>query len=71
MNTQDSFPDQNNDSTDIVKELRYYLFFWPWFLLSVLVFVFGAYFYLRYADTIIKLQPRCRSRILPLTPLHF
>ena len=58
MNTQDSFINQNNDSIDIVKELRYYLFFWPWFLLSVLVFDLGAYLYLRYADDIFQTSDR-------------
>ena len=43
---------EENDSVDIVKEIRYYLFFWPWFLLSLILFTTGAYIYLRYADTV-------------------
>ena len=41
-----------NDSVDVVKEARYYLFFWPWFLLSIVLFILSTYFYLRYSQTI-------------------
>lgn len=41
-----------NDSVDVVKEARYYLFFWPWFLLSLVLFILSTYFYLRYSQTI-------------------
>ena len=41
-----------NDSVDVVKEARYYLFFWPWFLLSLVLFTLSTYFYLRYSQTI-------------------
>ena len=71
MNTQDSFSDQNNDSIDIVKELLYYLFFWPWFVLSVLVFVFGAYFYLRYADTIYQTSATLQVKDSSADPSSF
>lgn len=71
MNTQDSFTDQNNDSIDIVKELRYYLFFWPWFLLSVLVFALGAYLYLRYADTIYQTSATLQVRDSSADPTSF
>ena len=43
---------EENDSIDLVKEIRYYLFFWPWFLLSIVLFVVSTFIYLRYADTI-------------------
>ena len=43
---------EENDYVDIVKEIRYYLFFWPWFLLSLILFTTGTYIYLRYADTV-------------------
>jgi capsular exopolysaccharide synthesis family protein len=52
MNTPENFLNKENDSIDIVKEIRYYTFFWPWFLVTVLMSGFGAYFYLRYADTV-------------------
>ena len=41
-----------NNSVDIVKEARYYLFFWPWFLLSLILFTLSTYLYLRYSQTI-------------------
>ena len=49
MNTQEN---QENYSFDIIKEIRYFLFFWPWFLVSVLLFSVGSFLYLRYQDTI-------------------
>ena len=52
MNTPENFLNKENDSIDIVKEIRYYTFFWPWFLVTVLITGFGAYFYLRYTDTV-------------------
>ena len=52
MNTPDNFINKDKESFDIVKEIRYYTFFWPWFLATVLISGFGAYFYLRYADTV-------------------
>jgi len=52
MNTPDNFFNKENDSIDIVNEIRYYTFFWPWFLVTVLITGFGAYFYLRYTDTV-------------------
>tara|TARA_Y200000002_G_scaffold381543_1_gene395854 strand:+ start:6745 stop:9132 length:2388 start_codon:yes stop_codon:yes gene_type:complete len=51
LNTPDNFLDQDV-SIDLVKEIRYYIFFWPWFLISVLLFSFASFIYLRYADTI-------------------
>ena len=33
-----------NDSVDVVKEARYYLFFWPWFLLSIVFFILSIYY---------------------------
>ena len=71
MNTQDSFTDQNGDSIDIVKELRYYLFFWPWFSLSVLVFALGAYLYLRYADDIYQTSATLQVRDSSADPTSF
>ena len=43
---------QEEDSIDIKKELGYYLFFWPWFLVTILIAFVSAFFYLRYADTV-------------------
>ena len=52
MNTSKNSLSQANDGFDIFKEIRYYMFFWPWLLVSVLLFSFGAYFYLRYANIV-------------------
>ena len=43
---------ENNDSINLnIKALKYYLFFWPWFLFSFIVFLTSAYIYLRYTST--------------------
>lgn len=52
MNNSENFLNQDNDSIDIVKEIRYYLFFWPWFLASIFLVSTAVYFYLRYANTV-------------------
>jgi len=40
-----------DDSVNIVREIRYYFFFWPWFLLSFIIFMSCSYVYLRYTST--------------------
>lgn len=52
MKTSENYPSQENSSVDIFTEIRYYIFFWPWFLLSIFLFSLGAYLYLRYTNTI-------------------
>ena len=52
MKTPENYPALENDSIDIVKEIRYYLFFWPWFLGCILFVSISAFLYLRYADII-------------------
>ena len=37
---------------NIKKEISYYLFFWPWFLLTSVIALFGSYTYLRYTPKI-------------------
>ena len=54
MNTPENYSALENDSIDIVQEIRYYLFFWPWFLASVIFILLSAFVYLRYADNIYK-----------------
>jgi len=54
MNSAENFLNQDSNDIDLVKEARYYFFFWPWFIASVLIFLFGSYIYLRYADTIFQ-----------------
>ena len=43
---------QENENLDILKEIRYYAFFWPWFLFSIIFFIFSSFIYLRYSDNI-------------------
>ncbi len=38
-------------SLNIFDEIQYYLFFWPWFLLSFIIILSTAYVYLRYTKT--------------------
>lgn len=71
MNTPENFLNQDNDSIDIVKEIRYYLFFWPWFLVTVLIFGFGAYFHLRYADTIYQTSATLQVKDASSDPSSF
>ena len=40
------------ESFDIKKEFSYYLFFWPWFLMTIVMALLGSYFYLRYSPNI-------------------
>ena len=68
---------EENDSVDIVKEIRYYLFFWPWFLLSLILFTTGTYLYLRYATAqrLLKSGEVAHSKlggkiIIPTRPLR-
>ena len=43
---------QEENTIDIKKEISYYFFFWPWFLVFTLVILVGAFLYLRYANTV-------------------
>jgi len=71
MNTPENYLNQDNDSFDIVKEIRYYLFFWPWFLVTVLMLSFGAYFHLRYADTVYKTSATLQVKDASSDPSSF
>jgi capsular exopolysaccharide synthesis family protein len=42
------------DKNDIKKEISYYLFFWPWFLLCLVMSLIASYSYLRYTPNIYK-----------------
>lgn len=49
MESLENFSQEEN-GVSIISEIKYYVFFWPWFLLSVLFFVFSSYIYLRYSS---------------------
>ena len=40
------------DRFDLKKEISYYLFFWPWFLLTLVMALAASYVYLRYSPNI-------------------
>ena len=71
MNTADNFINQDNDTVDILKEVRYYLFFWPWFLASVVLFFLGTYVYLRYASTIYQTNATLQVKDASSDPSSF
>ena len=54
MDTSENYSALENDALDIVKEIRYYTFFWPWFLASVFFMFLSSFVYLRYTNTIYK-----------------
>ena len=41
-----------NDRFDLKKEISYYLFFWPWFLLTLVMALAASFVYLRYTPNI-------------------
>ena len=41
---------QENEGVNIINEIKYYLFFWPWFLISVVLIFFCSFIYLRYSS---------------------
>ena len=71
MNTPENFLNKENDSLDIVKEIRYYTFFWPWFLVTVLMFSFGAYLHLRYASNVYKTSATLQVKDASSDPSSF
>ena len=44
------FLKDENDSIDFIKEIRYYIFFWPWFLVFVVFALFSSLIFLRYTN---------------------
>ena len=44
--------DQEEESFNIKNEISYYLFFWPWFLITTIVAILASYTYLRYTPNI-------------------
>ncbi|WP_299111155.1 polysaccharide biosynthesis tyrosine autokinase [uncultured Winogradskyella sp.] len=45
---------EEEESVDFKREIRRYLVYWPWFLLTLLVALISAYIYLRYAPRIFE-----------------
>jgi len=47
-----TLPVSQNQTTDFAKVFKKYVFHWPIFLLSLIIFIGGAFFYLKYAKPI-------------------
>jgi len=43
---------ENEDSFNLKNELSYFLFFWPWFTLTIILSLIGCYTYLRYTPNV-------------------
>ena len=51
-NNFENLSNQEEEGINIKKEISYYLFFWPWFLLTIIMALFASYIYLRYTPNI-------------------
>ena len=51
-NNFENLSNQEEEGINIKKEISYYLFFWPWFLLTIIMALFASYTYLRYTPNI-------------------
>ena len=51
-NNSENSLNQPEEAFNIKKEISYYLFFWPWFLLTILMAMASSYIYLRYTPNI-------------------
>ena len=49
-----------DEPIDLKGELIKYLKFWPWFLLTVMIMLSSAYFYLRYSDTVYRTEAKIK-----------
>lgn len=45
---------EKEETFDIIRELKYFLGFWPWYVGSALIFLSISFFYIRYQDNIYK-----------------
>lgn len=52
MNNFDNSFNSKDERIDLIKELHYYAFFWPWFILSILILLASAYTYIRYSPNV-------------------
>jgi capsular exopolysaccharide synthesis family protein len=53
-NNLNNISPNEKEELNIKKEINYFLFFWPWFLLTIILALFSAYTYLRYTPNIYK-----------------
>ena len=52
INMKENLTNPNKENLNLKNEISYYLFFWPWFLLTLIVSLTSAYMYLRYTPNI-------------------
>ncbi|MDB2322232.1 polysaccharide biosynthesis tyrosine autokinase, partial [Flavobacteriaceae bacterium] len=71
MDFNQNFSDIEVDSSVFLKDIKYYLFFWPWFVFSILIFCTGTFFYLRYATTIFKTSASLQVKDSSTDPSSF
>ena len=53
-NNFENSSNQEEQSFNLKNEISYYLFFWPWFLLTIIFTCIGSFTYLRYTPNIYK-----------------
>ena len=51
-NNFENFSNQDEESFNIKSIISYYAFFWPWFLLTLLISLISSYIYIRYSPNI-------------------
>ena len=57
----DNYNQENiEDKYDFKKELFKYLFFWRWFVFSIILCLIISFFYLRYAHTIYRTSAKIK-----------
>lgn len=60
-----------NNSIDIKREITYYLFFWPWFLVFTLILLGGTFLNLRYSDRIYESSAQIQIKNSKADPSSF
>ena len=61
----------NKDGIDIIKEFFYYLFYWPIFIASLVIFVLIAFFYLRYTPPVYQATATLQVKEASSDPTSF
>ena len=61
-NTIDNISSLEHENFNLKKEISYYIFFWPWFLLTIFMALLGSYTYLRYTPNIYKSLLKSKSQ---------
>ncbi len=56
---------------DILKQIKYYFFFWPYFLLSIVIFISAAFIYLRYTQPIFNTSATIQIKDESSDPTNF